>query len=402
MPKFSYVATTPEGESTSGVQRAVNREELELALFERELTDIRITEKRGGLSTELLAPRIKREDVMHLSRQLSAFLQAGLPIVDAVQTLGTDARTSSLRRMLADIEDGLRSGDTLADGVERYRKVFPEYYRGIVRSAELSGELDTALRQLAGYLERDLEARRRITSATIYPAMICLMSVATVIVLATFVMPRFQVFFASLNAELPLPTRMLLAVTGFVAHWWFVILGVLGVLMLLAALVVRNPTGRYARDRLLLGLPVIGATIRCTLVERFCRVLSSMVSAGVALPEALRVSTNSLHNLVFRRSLGRVREAMLQGEGLAQPLAVSGVFPATAIQMMRVGEQTGTLDTQLDVTAGYYEGELDYRLKKVIALFEPAVIVVMGGIVGFVAVAMVSAMYGIFNQNITP
>ncbi|HEY3260016.1 MAG TPA: type II secretion system F family protein, partial [Pseudonocardiaceae bacterium] len=133
-----------------------------------------------------------------------------------------------------------------------------------------------------------------------------------------------------------------------------------------------------------------------------CRVLSSMVSAGVALPEALRVSTNSLHNLVFRRSLGRVREAMLQGEGLAQPLAVSGVFPATAIQMMRVGEQTGTLDTQLDVTAGYYEGELDYRLKKVIALFEPAVIVVMGGIVGFVAVAMVSAMYGIFNQNITP
>jgi len=396
MAKFSYVAASPDGTPTSGVERAGSREALELALFERELSNIRITQKRSVLKAELLAPRVKREEVMHLS--LSAFLQAGLPVVDAVHTLTSDARNSSLRRVLADLEDGLRRGDTFAECLERHRKIFPEYFRGIVRSAELSGELDTVLRQLATYLERDLEARRRIKSATIYPAMILIMSVATVVVLAVFVMPRFRVFFASLHAELPLATRMLLAVTDFVGNRWLTILAVLACLALLFAMVVRNPTGRYTRDRLLLRLPVVGDTIRCTLVERFCRVLSSMVGAGVALPEALRVSTNSLPNLVFRRSLARAREAMLEGEGLAQPLAGAGVFPVTAIQMMRVGEQTGTLDTQLGITAGYYEGELDYKIKKLIALFEPAVIIVMGVVVGFVAVALVSAMYGIFNQ----
>jgi type IV pilus assembly protein PilC len=134
------------------------------------------------------------------------------------------------------------------------------------------------------------------------------------------------------------------------------------------------------------------------LVERFCRILSSMVGAGVQLPEALRVATGSLPNLVFRRALGGAGEALLEGEGLARPLAATGLFPTTAAQMMRVGEDTGTLDTQLEVTAEYYEGELDYKLKKLIGLFEPAVIIVMGVVVGFVAIALVSAMYGIFRQ----
>jgi type IV pilus assembly protein PilC len=167
---------------------------------------------------------------------------------------------------------------------------------------------------------------------------------------------------------------------------------------LILFLVTRTRGGRYARDRLFLALPVVGGTIRFALVERFCRILASMVGAGVQLPEALRVATESLPNLVFRRSLGEAGEAMLEGEGLARPLAATGLFPSTAAQMMRVGEDTGTLDTQLEVTAEYYEGELDYKLKKLIGLFEPCVIIVMGVIVGFVAIALVSAMYGIFRQ----
>ena len=147
-----------------------------------------------------------------------------------------------------------------------------------------------------------------------------------------------------------------------------------------------------------LGTPVVGNTVWFTLVERFCRILAAMAGAGVSLPEALRVASGSVRNRVFVRSLARVGEAMLEGEGLARPLGATGLFPPTAVRMMRVGEDTGTLDTQLEVTAHYYEGELDYRLKKLTALFEPTVIVVMGVIVGFVAIAMVSAMYGIFNQ----
>jgi type IV pilus assembly protein PilC len=195
-----------------------------------------------------------------------------------------------------------------------------------------------------------------------------------------------------------LPTRILLAITEFLSSWWWALMIGTGVLILALVYVFSTTPGRYLRDRLVLALPVIGPTVQFALVERFCRILSSMVSAGVQLPQALRVATGSLPNRVYRRSLARVMEAMLQGEGLARPLAASGLFPATAAQMLRVGEDTGTLDGQLEVTAQYYEGELDYKLKKLIGLFEPAVIVLMGGVVGFVAIALVSAMYGIFRQ----
>jgi type IV pilus assembly protein PilC len=341
---------------------------------------------------------VKRAEVMHLSRQLGAFIRAGLPLIDAVHTLGEESRNSSVRRMMAQVEEGLRAGERLSDCFDAHPKIFPEFYRGILRSAELTGQLDTVLEQLARYLERDLDARRKVKSAMIYPGAIAGMSMVTVAVLAGFVLPRFKVFFASLHAQLPLPTRMLLAVTDFLTAWWWAVLFGLGGAGLLVFLALRTETGRAARDRLLLKVPVLGPTIRFALVERFCRILSSMVGAGVSLPEALRVATESLRNRVFMRALARVGEAMLEGEGIAAPLAATGQFPPTAARMLRVGKETGTLDSQLETTAHYYEGELDYRLKKLTALFEPVVIVVMGLIVGFVAVALVSAMYGIFNQ----
>jgi len=396
--RFSYVAVGPDGLRTTGVARAASREAAELALYERELREIRVIEKKGFLRAEVSAPRVKREEVMHLSRQLGAFVRAGLPLIDAVRTLGEEARNTSVRRMMTEVEDGLRRGEKLSDCLDRHPKIFPEYYRGILRSAELTGQLDTVLDQLAKYLERDLEARRKIKAAMIYPAMIMGMSLVTVVVLATFVLPRFKVFFASLHATLPLPTRMLLAMTDFFTQWWWAVLAGLVTAAVAVFAGLRTEPGRYVRDRLFLATPVLGDTIQFALVERFCRILSSMVSAGVSLPEALRVATESLRNLVFIRSLSQVGEAMLEGEGLAQPLAGTGLFPTTAAQMMRVGEETGTLDTQLEVTARYYEGELDYKIKKLTSLFEPAVIIVMGLVVGFVAVALVSAMYGIFNQ----
>lgn len=398
MARYSYVAVGPDGLSVRGVERAENRDAAELALYERELRDIRVSEKKSFLQAEILAPRVKRQDVMHLSGQLGAFVRAGLPLLDAVHTLGSEAKNSSVRRMMADVEHGLRTGDTLSDCVDRHPKIFPEFYRGILRSAELSGQLDSVLDQLARYLERDLEAKRRIRSAMVYPSIIAAMSLVTVAVLGGFVLPRFKTFFDGFHAELPLPTRMLLAVTGFLTHWWWALAGGAGVLVLLFAVAMTTESGRHGRDRALLALPVIGETVRFALVERFSRILSAMVGAGVMLPEALRVATDSLHNRVFLRALARVGEAMLEGEGLAQPLANTGLFPATAAQMLRVGEETGTLDTQLEVAAQYYEGELDYKLKKVVSLIEPTVIVVMGVLVGFVAVALVSAMYGIFQQ----
>ena len=396
--KFAYTAVRPDGHEVAGVHKADSREAAELALYELDLRGVRLDEKKSPLQLELTAPRIKREEVMHLSRQLGAFIAAGLTIVEAVHTLGVEASNSAIRKMMAGVEEGLRRGDTLSDCFDQHPKVFPEFYRGILRSAELTGQLDTVLAQLARYLERDLEARRRITSAMIYPIMIAVVSVVTVVILAGFVLPRFKTFFADLDAKLPLPTRMMLAATDFVTHWWWALLAVVVSLTLAILVLLRTDSGRHAVERVLLRVPVLGTTIQFTLVERFCRIFASMVSAGVPLPSALYVSTSALRNLVFVRALTRVSERVLQGEGLAGPLSATGLFPGTAARMIRVGEETGTLDAQLEVTAKYYEGELDYKLKKLTALFEPVMIIVMGGIVGFVAVALVSAMYGIFNQ----
>jgi type IV pilus assembly protein PilC len=224
------------------------------------------------------------------------------------------------------------------------------------------------------------------------------MSLFTVGILAAFVLPKFKNFFAGLDAKLPLPTRILLAITDFLAVWWWAVVGGVAAVVLLSILFGRTGAGKQVRDRVVLRLPLVGGTIRVALVERFCRVLSSMAGAGVPLPEALRVAARSLRNRVFTGALTQVGEAMLRGEGLAGPLARTGLFPATASRMIRVGEETGTLDAQLQVTAHFYEGELDHRLKRLTGYFEPAVIIAMGLIVGFVAIAMVSAMYGIFGQ----
>jgi type IV pilus assembly protein PilC len=398
MPKFAYVAVAADGQEAKGVEKAESRAAFELALYDRELRDIQVKEKKGFLQSELSGPRVKRDDLMHLSRQLAAFVRAGLPVLEAVHTIGAESDNSSVRRVMNDIEDGLRSGDRFSDCLDRHPKIFPDFYRGIVHSAELTGELDTVLNRLAIYIERDLEARRKIQAAMIYPIVIMIMSVVTITVLAAFVLPKFKVFFKSLNAKLPLPTRMLLAVTDFLTAWWWALGAGVVVVVLIVLAVLRTERGRYGRDRLFLSIPVVGTTIQFALVERFCRILASMVSAGVALPEALRVATDALRNKVYIRSLSGVNEAMLEGQGIATPLAKTALFPGTAVQMLRVGEETGTLDNQLEVTAQYYETELDYKIKKLTSLFEPAVIIVMGLLVGFVAVALVSAMYGIFNQ----
>jgi type IV pilus assembly protein PilC len=398
MPKYAYAGTTVSGEPIKGTTKAESRGDAEIALYEREIRDLKVTEKVSILQLEITGPRIKREEVMHLSRQMAAFLRAGLPILDAVHSIGAESENSSVRRMMNEIEDGLRTGEKFSDCLDKHPKAFPEFYRGIVRSAELTGELDTVLGRLARYLERDLEARRKIKSATIYPAVIAGMSAVTVAVLAVYVLPKFKDFFESLDAKLPLPTRMLLAVTNFLGSYWWALLGGAALIGAISWFFAQFESGRYARDAFLLKVPVLGETIQYALVERFCRVLSSMVGAGVNLPEALRVATTSLRNRVFIKRLSEVGDAMLEGQGIATPLARTQLFPGTATQMLRVGEETGSLDQQLEVTAEYYEGELDYKINKLTALFEPMIIIFMGLIVGFVAVALVSAMYGIFNQ----
>jgi type IV pilus assembly protein PilC len=242
-----------------------------------------------------------------------------------------------------------------------------------------------------------MAARRQVKSALTYPAFVFALAIVAVVVMSMWVLPKFKGFYTSLGAHLPLPTRILLGFTTFVGNWWLAIIATIVGILVIGYAVAGGKHGKARRDALLLRTPAIGKLIHLIAVERFCRVLATLVHAGVPLPDAVRVSADSTNNRVFQRKLATVREAMMRGEGLARPIAAAEIFPAAARQMIRVGETTGSLDLQLKNAAAFYERELEYRLKKATDLFEPIVIVFVGGVVGFVAVAQIAAMYSVYS-----
>jgi type IV pilus assembly protein PilC len=347
---------------------------------------------------ELTPKKIKRRELMHFSRQMAVFIKAGIPIIDALETISGEVKNKFFKQVLDEAAASLHGGSTFAGAFEPHAKAFPPYYMGILRSAELTGQLDFALDQLADYVDRDVEARRKIVSALTYPMIVAAMAVVVVVILVAFVLPRFKHFFSDLGAKLPLPTRMLLSFTDFTQDYWWLFAILAALLFALGLWLTQTDSGRLLRDRVVLRTPALGDLVQTAVLERFCRILSSMTSSGVPLTEALDVTAQSTSNVVYRNGIAQAREAMMRGEGLAAPLGETGLFPAAARQMLRVGEDTGTMDEQLGTAADYFARDLDYKIKRFTNLFEPAVILFVGIVVGFVAIALVSAMYGIFHQ----
>jgi type IV pilus assembly protein PilC len=398
MSRFHFDALDASGARVSGVELAVTSGAAHLSLLERGFQPLEVGEKKSILTLEITKKKVPRKEIMHFSRQLGVFMKAGIPIMEALEVIEEETSEKLFKRIIHEMVEDLRSGDTFAVAAAAHPEAFPQFYVGILESAELTGNLDTVLDQLADYIERDVAARSTLTSALIYPAVVAAMAIVVVVVLATFVMPRFVVFFKSLHAKLPLPTRMLLSATSFVSSWWFAILGILVFVVIGFVAMRRSSEGRAHLDSFILKLPVLGLLVQAAVLERICRVLSSLLRAGVDLPQAMIVTAEASNNAVYRNGLTHIREDMMEGQGLAAPLARTGIFPGAAMQMFRVGEETGTLDKQLETAAQYYHRELEVRVKHFTSLFEPAVIIFMGIVVGFVAVALVSAMYGIYSQ----
>jgi type IV pilus assembly protein PilC len=403
MEKYRYSALNNAGDKVSGVQEATSVGAAHLALLERGLQPVEVAaKKKSVLQFEVTKKKVHRRDIMHFSRQLSVFVQAGIPIMEALDVIADETPDALLKSAIYDMIERLQAGDTFASAAAAHPEVFPNYYIGILGSAELTGTLDVVLDQLAEYTEREIDARGKVTSALIYPAVVLVMAIATVVILAVFVLPRFVTFFNSFHAKLPLPTRMMLSVSGFVSSWWFALIGGLVLLAVVFIALHRSEGGKAWLDSVVLKLPVLGDLVQTAILERICRILSSMVHAGVPLPDAMAVTADAASNAVYRRGLTSIREQMIEGQGLSNPVAQSGLFPGAARQMFRVGEETGTLDQQLEVAAKYYNREVDLKIKRFTSLFEPAIIILMGVVVGFVAVALVSAMYGIYKQvNVT-
>ncbi len=396
--KFRYVALDESGHRVTGTETATSAGRAHAAIIEKGLQPLEVSAKANLLKFEITKKRVPRQDVMNFTRQLAVFMKAGVPIMEALEVIVEETQNKMLKVVLGDVIDSLRAGDTFAAAAAAHPEAFPNFYVGILESAELTGNLDQVLNQLADYIERDQKARNKVTAALIYPSVVACMSVVVVIVLAVFVLPRFVVFFKSLNAKLPLVTRMLLSSSSFVSKWWYVEIAL--IILIVGGFIAmrRSPKGKARLDAIMLKLPVIGDLTQTAIIERTCRILSSMLRAGVDLPRSMAVTAESANNAVYHTAFEKIRIEMMEGEGLAEPISRSGLFPAAARQMFRVGEETGTLDQQLEVAAAYYGRELETKLERATALFEPAIIIMMGVVVGFVAVALISAMYGIYNQ----
>jgi len=397
MPKFAYAAIDEQGTPVEGVTKAGTIGAARSILVEQNLFPTKIEERRGMLDIELTAEKVKKKELMHFTRQLAVFVKAGIPLTDALVTIGDETEDVALRRCLGDMINDLRNGGRLSVSAENHPEAFPDYYVGILEAAELTGRLDESLESLAGYLEREIDTRAKVVTALSYPMIVMVMAFGTVMLLAGYVLPQFVPLFEELGADLPLATRLMLFFSRFFTDLWFITAGFFMMLIALLVFLTKTEKGKDIKDRMVLKLPVVSGIVDYAILERFCRILGAMISAGVPLPDGLKTTTDATSNRVYKERLEVARAAMLEGKGFSQPLIDTELFPGAAKQMFKVGEETGTLDEQLHVASVYFDRELEARIKKFTALFEPVMIVFVGVIVGFVAVALVSAMYGVLN-----
>jgi len=340
---------------------------------------------------------VSTSDMVLFSRQLSTFLKVGVPITEAIRLLRSGTRSGAFKAALDDINDDLDDGESFSVAISHHPNVFNQLYVDMVRAAEYSGSLDRVLLQVAIYLQRQDTALKKLRSAMIYPAIIMSLAVVVCGVLIVVVLPNFVSLFREFHAELPLPTRVLIAVGAFAQTWRIQIVAAAALFVVGAFIFLQSRAGRIFWDHALLRLPVLGTIVVFAIVERFTRTLATMLRAGIPISQTFDVASASAGNIRFRRGLDSVRQRMVTGDGFSEPLAATGLFGPMVIRMVRVGEETGTLDQSLEQIADFLAEEMDYKVRNMIALMEPALVIAVGAAVGFVAVSVVLPMYGLLK-----
>ena len=402
MAIFTYRARDRSGQAIDGVMEAPDTRAVVDRLQRDAYYPITIVPQGGRRRVlgfawpERGVGRIARRDILAFTQQLATLLEAGMPLDRALAILGELAPNVRLRVIVGDVLQSVRGGSSLADALAKHHpRPFSRLYVNMVRAGEKGGALEATLRRLAEFLEESQEFRDAIVSALIYPALLAGVGAAAVIFLLAFVVPRFAAIFSDLDATLPLPTLILLRVSETIQQYGW-LLGLAGLAALVGMrLALATPAGRLRADRMLLRLPIVGELVVKIEVARFARILGTLLRGGVPLVSALVVVTELLVNRALARAAESLGDGVRRGAGLAQPIADAAVFPPLAVHMVRVGEETGRLEETLLRIAATYEADSRKVLKRLIALTEPCVILVMGLLVGFIVVAMLLAILSV-------
>jgi type IV pilus assembly protein PilC len=400
MARYRYVAYDSAGRRLTRAVAAQSDEAVKRMLWDQGLHIVDIRTNMQMPAVDELFPsfvRVSRNEVILFTRQLATFVRVGMPIVEGLKVLRDQAGSNLMRRALHDMIGDLGTGASLSASMARFPRIFPALYVDMIRSAEVSGNLDDVLRQLATYMARDEGARRKVRSAMIYPAIVVGLALVVISVLIGFVLPAFANLFSEFNATMPLPTRVLLTVGQFCRDHAIPLIAGLAVLAGSVGILATTSSGRDMFDFAVLRLPMLGVIVRYSVIERYTRTMATLAQAGVPITKMLDTAITAVGNAEYRTGLLSVREDMLSGEGFATPLDRTGLFPRLVIQMIRVGEETGSLDANLEQAAEHYAEEVDYRLKRMIAVIEPALVIAVGGMVGFIAISVIAPMYALVH-----
>jgi len=396
VPVFTYRATTREGAIVEGVVDAPNEHAATERLKNSGVIPLKVRSTDQGKKKPFhISLRIgrQRDQVLTFTTELSSLLGAGLPLDRSLNILCEISVDREMKVVISEILRSIREGGSFSDALQKHPSLFPTIYVNMVRAGEAGGVLDTVLDQLNEFLESAKELKDSVVSAMIYPAILVLTGGISIIVLMTYILPRFSVIFDELGGSLPLATKMLLAVSSFLSSfWWLFLLAAAGLVIGLRSF-IRTKEGRYARDRLLLRLT--GEIIRKFETARFARTLGTLIKSGVPMLLALVNAKDVISNRVIAQSIDAVTKGAREGRGIAVPLAQTNAFPQLALSMIKVGEETGQLDVMLLKVAQTYEKSLRTEIRRFMGVLEPAMILIMGAVIGFIVISMLMAIFSI-------
>ncbi|MCK4353833.1 MAG: type II secretion system F family protein [Dehalococcoidia bacterium] len=341
---------------------------------------------------------IKPTELVMFSRQLALLIESGTDAVTSIELLQAQATNRSFKKILAEVLSDVRGGSALSEALSRHPRVFSQVYHRLVSVGEQTGNLETVLRRAADYIERIAITQKSVKNALIYPIIVLIVAVLVIAVMVTFVLPAFSDLYSTFGVELPATTRALLAITDWTQHYGLWLLAAMIIAVVAGFAYTRTPAGKYQWGKLSLTLPQVGRINLLNELSKCCRNIALLYGSGLPLPEIMTLLIQGTNNKVMAKALTEVQQSMIAGAGLSGPMAKNKVFLPLMVQMTAVGEETGNLDNTLDTVAESYETEADDRTKTMVALITPAMTLFIGLVVGFIALAMVSAMYSIYGQ----
>jgi type IV pilus assembly protein PilC len=399
MPVYTYRGTNRAGVAVAGERVAPSKNELAALLRREQISVSKLSEKGKEFNIPTFGGGVDAKELAVFTRQFSVMIDAGLPLVQCLEILAGQQENKTFQKILNNVRASVEGGTTLSAAMKQHEKAFDALYYNMVEAGETGGILDTILQRLSTYIEKNVKLKRAVKSAMIYPISVMGIAVCVIVLLLWKVVPVFVSLFNGLNVDLPLPTRIVIALSNFVGSIWGLVIVVFAIAFGFAIKFwYGTPVGRMTIDRLMLKMPVLGIVLRKIAVARFTRTLGTLISSGVPILEGLDITARTAGNAVVEKAVSQTRKAVEAGRSLVDPLKETDVFPGMVTQMIGVGEQTGAMDAMLQKIADFYEEEVDAAVKDLLTALEPIMIVFLGFVVGGVVISMYLPLFSLIGQ----